>query len=294
MKEHFGQDNIPVCIALGFFDCVHVAHRKIINSMINYAKSNHMSSAVFTFKDQGISSFKNKLIYTYFERLSVLEKMGVEYVVPFVFDENSKKMKWIDFLSTLFSKIKVKAVFCGYDYTFGYKGEGNVELLKEYCSKIGVEVFVFQPIRNSKNEIISSSYIKGLLNDGNIEEVNNLLGDNYFIESKIIKGRGQGHIFGIPTANNEVLTDKILPKPGVYATMTCVNGKTYNSVTNVGIKPTFSDNSISVETLIDGFNGDLYDKTLKVEFIKYLRNITKFDSPAQLNEQIKKDLQWRK
>lgn len=294
MKEHFGQDNIPVCIALGFFDCVHVAHRKIINSMINYAKSNHMSSAVFTFKDQGISSFKNKLIYTYFERLSVLEKMGVEYVVPFVFDENSKKMKWIDFLSTLFSKINVKAVFCGYDYTFGYKGEGNVELLKEYCSKIGVEVFVFQPIRNSKNEIISSSYIKGLLNDGNIEEVNNLLGDNYFIESKIIKGRGQGHIFGIPTANNEVLTDKILPKPGVYATMTCVNGKTYNSVTNVGIKPTFSDNSISVETLIDGFNGDLYDKTLKVEFIKYLRNITKFDSPAQLNEQIKKDLQWRK
>ena len=294
MKEHFGQDNIPVCIALGFFDCVHVAHRKIINSMINYAKSNHMSSAVFTFKDQGISSFKNKLIYTYFERLSVLEKMGVEYVVPFVFDENSKKMKWIDFLSTLFSKIKVKAVFCGYDYTFGYKGEGNVELLKEYCSKIGVEVFVFQPIRNSKNEIISSSYIKGLLNDGNIEEVNNLLGDNYFIESKIIKGRGQGHIFGIPTANNEVLTDKILPKPGVYATMTCVNGKTYNSVTNVGIKPTFSDNSISVETLIDGFNGDLYNKTLKVEFIKYLRNITRFDSPAQLNEQIKKDLQWRK
>ena len=294
MKELLEQENISICIALGFFDCVHVAHRKIINSMISYAKKNNSKSAVFTFKDQGITSFKNKLIYTYNERVSILKNMGVDYVIPFVFDENCKNMKWEDFLSLLFSKASVKAVFCGYDYTFGHKGEGSVELLKKYCNKIGVEVYVLPAVYNDNNEIVSSSFVKRLIAEGNIVEANSLLCDNYFIESKIIKGRGEGHLFGIPTANSEISLDKILPKSGVYATITTVDGKKYTSVTNVGKKPTFLDDTDSVETLIGAFCGDLYGKTIRVEFVKYLREVSKFDSPLQLKEQIMKDLQWRK
>ena len=292
MKEILSQSKIPVALALGFFDSLHIVHRRIISNAVDYAKQNGCSSAVFTFKDDGICSLKGDMIYLYEERKKLLEQLSVDYIVPFVFNECVTLDK-LDFLDKITSLIEVKAIFCGYDFTFGYKGQGEVEFLRKYCDKKGIQLFVAQK-ETAYNEKISSSMIKKFLLSGEIEKANKLLIQPYSITSTVIKGRGEGSAFGFPTANILINKNKMLIKEGVYGTFTVIDGKKYMSVTSVGVKPTFNDMSVSVETLIKEFNGNIYDKEITIEFSKFIRDIYKFESKEMLKKQIDKDLNWEK
>ena len=197
-----------IVLALGFFDSLHVVHRRIIGDAINYAKKNECFSAVFTFNDDGICSLKGDMIYLYNERKQLLSQMGVDYVIPFVFSECVKNDK-IEFLDKLTSLVDVKAIFCGYDFSFGYKGEGKVEHLESYCREKEIELFVSEQ-ESAYNEKISSTMIKHFLLCGEIKKANELLVKPYSITSTVIKGRGEGRVFGFPTANISIKNHKML------------------------------------------------------------------------------------
>ncbi|MCL2062581.1 MAG: bifunctional riboflavin kinase/FAD synthetase [Firmicutes bacterium] len=282
----------PLVLGLGFFDCVHTGHRKLIESVVDYARNNACTAAITTFSNNPYRLFNPdaKVINLYAERLSVFKSLGLSAVLPFVFNADFKKMDKKDFLDALFSAFKIKALICGYDYLFGFKGAGDTEFLTQYCIKRKAEVLIIPPVA-AFGERVSSTAIKGYIEQGDIERANNLLGAPFFADGTVTKGSGRGRSLGFPTANAVFKKSKLLPPDGVYQTQAFLDGKTYPSVTHIGKKPTFSDAAHSVETYLQGFNDDAYGKQIKIEFYKRLRGIEKFDSAEALADQIKKDLE---
>lgn len=292
-KRVFKQNNKKICLALGFFDCMHLGHRAIADRTKTLARMLDAQPAIFTFAEDIGKSLegKSRQIYTFGERKTLFDSCGIENIVAYPFDEKTRNTDKLDFLSGLTEKYEISAFSCGEDYTFGRGKEGDVEFLKSFCNEKNIVCEVV-PLVEYKSEKISSTRIKEFLAAGNVAEANLLLSENYFIENAVVRGRGEGHRFGFPTANVFVPADKFLPKEGVYATVISIDGKTYRSVTNVGQKPTFNDFEPTVEVLIKDFDGNLYGRKVKLSFVKFLRDIKKFDSPEQLNDRIHKDLQW--
>ncbi len=279
------------CIALGYFDCLHEGHRKILSATRDCALKHGALCAMFTFYDDGFASVKGQSVFTYDEKVKLAQSLGVNAVIPFRFDDRTRTMDKRTFLDLLFSLVSVKAVCCGFDYTFGYKGEGNVAFLREYCAQRGVECVVVDCVCADGKKLAGKD-IRQMLTQGKIEQVNRQLYTPYFVTGKVVHGKGIGKTFGAPTANLALSAHKLLPQNGVYATKTSVDGRVYRSVTNVGAKPTFADDTITVETLLADFDGNLYEKEVTVTFIRKLREITRFENAELLKEQILKDLNW--
>lgn len=283
-----------ICLALGFFDSVHKGHRKILNRTGTFARDNGISSGVLTFENNLNKHVKSDdlQVYVYDERRLIFESLDIDYVLPLTFTDSFKKMDAKSFLDML-CEYNVGCFVCGIDYRFGENRTGDVAFLKSYCKDRGIEVII-EDDQLYDNEKISSTKIRSLISAGNLELANLLLGENFFILSQVIAGRGEGHRHGLPTANVKIQQSKILPQEGAYACYVYVEGKKYNALTNVGIKPTFDDFSVSVEPMLINFSGDLYGKTIKLEFIKKLRDIRKFKFPEDLKKQIEKDMQFFK
>lgn len=279
------------CLALGFFDCMHRGHRAIFKASKEYSVAHGLKFAAFTFSQPIKKNNENepKQVYDFRERKLLYAECGANEVVAYPFTDEVKNTDKRDFLDNLVADNDVRAFVCGEDYTFGKNGAGNAEFLKSYCDEKGIELIVV-PIVKSDGEKISATKIKSFLADGNLNAANELLGEKYFIYGKVVKGRGEGHVFGIPTANVSVEPDKFLPKRGVYACIAEIDGKKYDAVTNVGTKPTFGDYSTTVEALIENFDGDLYGNFIRLSFAEYLRGIEKFDTPEKLVETIKNDI----
>ncbi len=288
-------NNKSLCLSLGFFDCMHLGHRKIVDTAKEFCEKNGAENAIFTFTDDISASVKegDKQLYTFNERKILFAQCGISRVVAYPFNETIKNTDKREFLDNLLSGQKISAFACGEDYTFGRGGEGNVDYLRKYCNENRLSLIVV-PTVESEGEKISSSRIRKLIGDGQIEKANSFLGQPYFIDNKVVSGRGEGHLFGIPTANVRVPEDKFLPCKGVYACRIIIDGKTYLAVTNVGEKPTFDDYTMSVEAMVDGFSGNLYGKDVRLLFLKYLRGIKKFDTPYALAETIRNDLRRSK
>ena len=279
------------CLALGFFDCMHRGHRAIFKAGKEYSVAHGLKFAAFTFSQPIKKNDENepKQVYDFRERKLLYAECGANEVVAYPFTDEVKNTDKRDFLDNLVADNDVRAFVCGEDYTFGKNGAGNAEFLKSYCYEKGIELIVV-PIVKSDGEKISATKIKSFLADGNLNAANELLGEKYFIYGEVVKGRGEGHVFGIPTANVSVEPDKFLPKRGVYACIAEIDGKKYDAVTNVGTKPTFGDYSTTVEALIENFDGDLYGNFIRLSFAEYLRGIEKFDTPEKLVETIKNDI----
>lgn len=279
-----------ICLALGFFDCMHVGHRAIMSAATDFARLSGCETVVLTFSSSPkIFGGDGKSIYTFAERKQIYSECGADRVIALDFDEKTQRTSPEDFLNRIFSEENVKAVFCGEDYRFGNRGAGNAELLKRYCVARGAQAVVV-PIVTTDGEKVSSTRIRSLLENGNIEEANKFLIVPYRITAEVISGRGDGRKFGFPTANVRLCDDKVYPAPGVYATKIKIADKTYFGATNVGKKPTFGDDSVSVETFIDGFDGDLYGEMITLFFTRRLRAIEKFSSPEALAERIRADV----
>ncbi|MCL2676026.1 MAG: riboflavin biosynthesis protein RibF [Firmicutes bacterium] len=288
MKELTTKTNKPIAIALGYFDCVHFAHRRIIACAVETAREKGIASAVLTFSNE-LSSKGSPPVYAFKERKRLISQLGADYVIPFHFDEQFKIQSAAKFLEKLFNTYDIRFIACGSDYRFGHMGEGNAEFLKGFAAGKSVEVRVFEPITMG-GEVVSTSLIKKELTAGNIKKVNRLLCSPYFFEGKVTKGKGRGQGMGYPTANLRPC-DRLLPKFGVYKSRTILDGEIFNSLTSVGDKPTFDDHSVTVETFVDGDVFNLYNKTIHVELIDFLRPLNKFASVSKLKAQIKKDLE---
>ena len=290
MKESTAENE--VCLALGYFDSVHLGHRRLIETAGGFAHSKGIASAVATFTNNAYKVFNRdeKVVYTYAERTQLLNGL-CDYVLPMRFDKRLKDCTAEHFLDALTAKYRIRAIVCGYDYLFGAGAEGDAEFLKNYCDVHGLDCVIVDKLEYDGVRV-STSEVKHLLADGQIERANTFLGEPFMMCGKVVAGRGAGRMFDIPTANLKIPVDKIIPKRGVYGTECVIDGKTYCGATNVGGRPTFDLTKIAIETMICDFSDNIYDKEIKLYFYKYLRPVTKFDTPKELSEQVHKDIHW--
>jgi riboflavin kinase/FMN adenylyltransferase len=204
------------------------------------------------------------------------------------------KMTAEDFIvNVLVKRLNIKNIVIGFNYHFGYKGKGNAEVLKKYEEKYGFKTYIIPPISIEDN-IVSSTLIRGMIKEGNMEDVSRYLGRNFSVRGNVVSGKKLGRQINIATANIEIDENKIMPHTGVYVTKTEVNGNMYESVTNVGYNPTFTNHPFSVETHILDFEKEIYGKLIKVEFLHKLRDEKRFNDIDELVQQMEIDIKKTK
>lgn len=278
-------------VALGNFDGLHVAHMAIIKNGIEYAKKNGLKSGVLLFEEstKELTEGGVELITPTEAKIELLERENADFVFMEKFDEEFMKKTPEEFVLYLIDKLNIKAVFVGYDYSFGYKARGNVEMLKKFGEKYDFKVFVTDVIKID-GRVVASTYIRQAVKSGDMEEAERFLGRKFCVEGKVVKGLQNGRKMGIPTANVDYGTNMALPKEGVYAGITYVNGKRLKSVINVGRNLTFGAEKITVESHILDFNEDIYGEYIRVSFAKRLRDVIRFGNMAELKKQIHEDM----
>ncbi len=279
-------------IALGFFDSLHIGHMSLLEKTKALALELKAEPLALTFDDDFFPVLNKdiKQVFTLWERQELLKKVGVRAFVAaskdvFLLTGNA-------FLSYLKS-LGVVGIVAGEDYRYGHMAASDIKDLSLFCKENNIKLIVAPTIMQEGRKISSSS-IRELLTIGDIAKVNALLGREYTITGKVKSGRGEGRKMGLPTANIYTPTIKHLPKEGVYRTYTLVDGKRYDSVTSVGGQPTFESSVFSVETLIIGFSGNLYDNIITVGFLNWMREMIKFNSKEALIEQISMDIEEAK
>ncbi len=286
------RDDAPVWLTIGNFDGVHLGHQALLADLIRLARQDNTRSVLLSFSPNPkvfFSGEKGFYLSTPGEKTALLSRLGIDDVLIIAFERKLANMAATDFMAELTRRINLKGLVVGEDFVFGHNRQGTTEVLAEFCGKHGIPFVVF-PELMMDGEPVSSTRIRRALNDGKVDEARRLLGRPYAMCAKVISGEQIGKSIGVPTANLELDPDKFLPKSGVYATIAHLREKDYPAVTNVGVRPTFSEQEIvSVETLILDFNDDIYGEELRVEFIQCLRPEQKFDSVQALTQQIEKD-----
>lgn len=282
-------------VALGSFDGLHSGHLSLVNKIIELANENKGRSIVYTFKNHPRTLIKGttppKLLMDNESKEEILESLGVDLIYFEEFNEEYMKLTPEGFIKYLCEKFKVKGIVVGFNYRFGYKNIGNIEMLKELSTKYGYELYVMEPC-NYENEVISSTRIRNELFNGNVDKAMKMLNRPYIIKGKVVHGKKLGRTIGFPTANIEVDKNMIVPKNGIYATKVYIDGNTYYGATNIGFNPTVNGNKLSIETNILDFNEDIYGKIIKVEFLERIRDERKFSSLEELKNQLKKDTNY--
>lgn len=280
----------PIALALGFFDCMHVGHVRLVNCVNAFcAEHQNVKSALLTFtNDPNIVFGKEREIYSFEDRVSVLEKLSIDVVVGACFDSGFINTSASDFLKILCENFNIKFIAVGADYTFGKNASGNVDLLKDFCAsqRITLEVVPFERVNGEK---LSTSNLKSLVKSGAVDVLNPLLSQPYFVSGRVLHAKHNGTPMGFPTANLAINKDRLPLCSGIYATICTIDGVDYPSMTNVGAKPTFDDDSPSIETYIFDFCQDLYGKQINVGFIKRTRDIIKFEDASALKNRLHQD-----
>ena len=293
--EEFRLENSAVC--LGKFDGIHMGHRLLIDKIQTY-KEQGLQSVVFTFALHPSTLFSNgdaKLIDTMSEKVNKLEQLGVHTLVSYPFTKHTASMEPEQFIdNVLVKKIDAKVIVVGNDFHFGHQRKGNVSLLRKYADKFGYEVVSLEKLEE-ENQVVSSTRIRNEIKVGNMEKVTRLLTVPYAIVGEVIHGKQLGRTIGMPTINQQVEDNKIVPKHGVYVSKVYLPDGVYGGITNIGIKPTVSgEKQVGVETHIFDFEGDLYGKVLKTEILHFVRKEQKFDSVEALKKQMHKDMAFGK
>ena len=295
--ENYKEERFGTAIALGNFDGVHLGHGEIISSMVKRSKEMQIKPSILLFNNhtRGILDGKQPELLTINEqKREILKNLGVEIIYMIEFNDALMKLSPEEFVQTiLVDKLNVKSVTVGFDYRFGHKASGNVELLKELGNKYKFHVSIVEPIFDNKN-IISSTRIRKLIRDGDIQLANQMLGRNFSILGEVISGKKRGKGLGFPTANIEKSREQIMPKSGIYLTEIIINNRKRLSVTSIGTNPTFNDNETRIETYILDFDKNIYGELVILEFIKYLRAEKKFDNINELKAQIQEDVDLAK
>lgn len=280
-------------VALGNFDGVHKGHQQIIFRTVSSARVAGYKSAVFTFSNhprnlmKGKSQVKNILYAD--EKAKIIEALGVDYLFNIPFDESILTMPPTEFIDRLLlDTFKMKQAYCGFNYRFGYRAEGNVELLLKEGLKKGFGLHVQEPFEIDGN-LVSSTFIRGLIEKGEMEECRKYMGRLYTIGGEVVVGNKLGRTIGFPTSNIMIDDTMVTPPNGVYVTYCTYNGVRYPSVTNVGVKPTIGTYKKNVETHIFNFDKELYGKQIRVEFIRKTRDEQKFAGVEELSKQITDD-----
>lgn len=281
-------------ITLGKFDGLHRGHQTLMKKVLS-CKEQGLSATVFTFDLSPLAVMEGKsqtpMLLTNQERREHLEQMGMEALIEFPFTKEISHMSAEAFVRDILVKqLRVGMVVIGTDFHFGHNRSGDAALLEDMAKTYDFRLCVEDKLRDEDSgRIISSSFIREELKKGNMEKVNALLGYSYGLEGTVINGNHLGSRIGFPTANLCPPSQKNLPPNGVYATRTCIQGKWYLSVTNVGNKPTVGDYPIGAETFVYDWKEPLYGEQIQVEFLHQIRAEKKFDSLEELRQQVERD-----
>lgn len=280
-------------IALGTFDGLHLGHTDVINTAKDYAERNGLKLAVFTFSNHPLALIRPDLvpvrIISAEEKIKLLESFGVDYLINIPFTEDFAALSPDEFLERL-AYFNYRCLVVGENFTYGFLGSGKTETLERSGRKNGFDVIV-RPLVKMNGNVVSSTGIRNLIQAGHIEYANRMLGRAYAITGTIVHGEQRGRKLGFPTANIELLHGEMaVPAPGVYAVTASIEGSIYEGMGNIGNNPTFNDvEHARLEVNLFNCSGDLYGKTMSVQFHKYIRAEKKFSGVEELCRQIEED-----
>jgi riboflavin kinase/FMN adenylyltransferase len=288
-------------VTLGNFDGVHLGHQKIFEKLREEASKIRGEAVVITFEPHPLKVISPQhcppLLTPFKKKMMLIEKSGIETVLCIEFSLAFSEISPFEFIKNiLVEKVKVRKIIVGYNYHFGKKQRGDVGVLKNIGKLFNVEVEVMAPLKIGQAPV-SSSKIRELIKNGEVEEASKLLGRTYPIIGKVVEGSKRGHTLGFPTANLEI-SDELYPKKGVYAVEILWNEQVFNGLANVGLNPTFvpvrarEEGPFSLEVYILNFSQNIYGEEIQVNFIRRIRDEVRFESSSQLVEQIRKDVQW--
>ena len=282
--------NLSIC--LGFFDGVHQGHKVVLRNAVNLAVQNGLKSAVVTFKQHPLCYLQNRTpqyILSLDERLTLIAEQGIDYAYVLDFDEQIADSLALDYLRDfLVENFTPKFITTGFNHYFGANKQGDAAFLRAYQEEFGYKFFEIPPI-TFNNTLISSSKIRQMIASGEMEAVPDLLGEYFAIKGRVITGNRIGRTISYPTANIKYPKDIIKPSNGVYAALVNIDDTEYRAMVNLGRRPTVNGSNILLEANIFDFSENIYDKDIRVSFLKKVRNEVKFGSLPDLKSQIVKD-----
>lgn len=282
-------------IALGFFDGVHIGHGALLRKTTERAAELGVVPTVLSFDvhpDKLVTGKDVPLINSASDREEIIRRCyGIDDVVFVHFDERIMRMPWREFAGNAIRDLGLAWIVVGHDFRFGYRGEGTAEKLKAFCEEKGIGCDIIQAVRLD-GRIVSSTYIRTLIADGDMEQAARYLGHPHTLRDAVHPGFHLGTRLGVPTVNMYFAEGVIVPRHGVYAARAYLeDGSFCSAVANIGVRPTVSDGqSVNVETHLIGFSGNLYGQQVRVEFYKFLRPEVKFEDNGELARQIRRDI----
>ena len=284
-------------IAIGNFDGIHLGHQKVILQAKKKAKKNNLPFGVVTFEPMPVMYFnpniKNHRINSFEQKREQLKKLKLDFLIIINFNEKFSNVSAEQFVKKfLHEKINSKFIFVSNNFKFGKNRKGNIKTLNKFKKTLDFQTIVTSPLKKSNN-IISSTLIRKKISLGQIDDANKLLNRIWSVEGNVIKGEKRGRKIGFPTCNVK-LNDYIVPKLGVYAVIININNHQKKGIANIGYRPTFNGQNLLLEVNIFGINRNLYNKIIKINFIRFIRPERKFKNLEKLKKQIKLDISLAK
>jgi riboflavin kinase/FMN adenylyltransferase len=284
-------------LTIGVFDGVHLGHRHLIETVIQRAAERNLMSGVVTFNGHPKTVLSNGArlarLTTPAERTELLERIGVDLVVPLTFTEELAALTAREFVSLLVERLRMRGLVIGPGFALGRGREGKAATLRALGRELGFGVEEVGPLEVG-GLVVSSTAIREALSRGDMGTASKMLGRHFSLSGPVVGGSERGRVLGFPTANLGVDPDQALPGDGVYATLGHVGGAVYKSVTNIGVRPTFGEGERSVEAFLLDFEGDVYGQELTIELVGRIRGEAKFADAGELSTQISKDVEQAK
>lgn len=280
-------------LTIGVFDGVHLGHKYLLSQLTEHARQQDLLSGVVTFRQhpQEVLSPQTRLLFLtdLAERTNLLKNEGVEAIITLSFTSELAQLSTRQFVSLLKRYLRMCGLVIGPDFTLGRDREGNANILRTLGQDMNFSVTVIPPIMIS-GEVVSSTAIRNALANGDMKRALNLAGRPFSLNGRVTSGAGRGLELGFPTANMDIAREQALPADGVYATRAYIDGKAYQSLTNVGKRPTFGGSEHTVEVYLLDYHSDLYGRQLKIDFMERLRGEKQFATAEELKKQITEDI----
>ncbi len=280
-------------LTIGVFDGVHLGHKYLLSQLTKHARQQNLISGVVTFRQhpQEVLAPQTRLPFLtdLAERTNLLKSEGVEAIITLSFTSELTQLSARQFVRLLKRYLRMRGLVIGPDFTLGRNGAGNIDSLRTLGQDMNFTVTVIPPIMIN-NEVVSSTAIRNALTNGDMKKVLNLVGRPFSLNGRVTSGAGRGLKLGFPTANLDIAPEQALPADGVYATWAYIDGKAYQSMTNVGKRPTFGGSQRAVEVYVLDYHGDLYGHELKIDIMARLRGEERFDTIDELKKQITEDV----
>jgi len=280
-------------LTIGVFDGVHLGHKYLLSQLTEHARQQNLLSGVVTFRQhpQEVLSPQTRLPFLtdLAERTNFLKNEGVEAIIPLSFTSELAQFSARQFVSLLKRYLRMRGLIIGPDFTLGRNRAGNIARLRTLGQDMNFTVTVIPPVMIN-GEVVSSTAIRNALANGDMKRVLNLAGRPFSLNGRVTGGASRGVKLGFPTANLDIVPEQALPSDGVYATWAYIDGKAYQSMTNVGKRPTFGGSQRTVEVYVLDYHSDLYGHELKIDIMARLRSEKKFDTADKLKKQITEDI----